>query len=105
MQKHHYVPHTRFYRSSESSIVRLWEVLKQRFTESTKICNSHCGIVCRFIHNLHGVWSVELHVQFRYLLPQCGEPQLLEDVVDKDTDECCKCYGNRDVPNCKLIFS
>ena len=80
---------------SESSIIRSWEALKQRFTESTKICNFHCRIVCRFIRNLYDVWSVNF-------LPQFGVPQLLEDVVGQDANECGKCYGDRGVPNCKL---
>ena len=65
--------------SSESSIVGLWQILKQRFTKSTKI---HWKIVCWFIRNLYNVWSVELQVQFRHLPPQLGVTQLLEDVVE-----------------------
>ena len=90
--------------SSESFIVGLWEVLKQRFTKSTKLCFC-CKIVCRFIRSLLDISSVGLHVEFRHLLPQFGGPQLLEDVVGKDANECCKCYGDRGVPNCKLISS
>ena len=52
---------------------------------------------CRF-----PIWSVELVVQFRHLLPQLGGPQLQEDVVNKDANEC---YGDRGVPNSKLISS
>ena len=90
--------------SSESSIVRLWQTLKQRLTKSTKIC-FRWKIVCRFIRNLYGVWPVELQVQFRHLPRQFGVPQLLEDVVGKDPNECYKCNGDRRVPNSKLISS
>ena len=90
--------------SSESSIVGLWEILKQRFTKSTKICLC-CKIICRFICNFYNVWSVELQVQFRHLLPQLDVPQLLDDVVGEDANEGCKCYGDTGVPNSKLIAS
>ena len=79
-------------------------VLKQRFTKSTKVLFC-CKIVCWFIRNFHNVSSVELQVQFRHLLPQLDVSQLLEDVVGKDANECYKCYGNRSVPNSKLIAS
>ena len=90
--------------SSESSIVGLWQVLKQRFTKTTKVLFC-CKIVCRYIRNFHNVSSVELQVQFRHLLPQLGVSQLLEDVVGKNANEGCNCYGDRSVPNSKLIDS
>ena len=68
--------HSYMIASSERSIVRLWQVLKQTFMRSTKVCTIHCGIVHRFVHSLYDVWSVELQVQFRHLLPQLGVPQL-----------------------------
>ena len=59
------------------------------------------------IHYLLGVWFfvkfLKLQVQFRHLLPQLGGPQLLEDVVGKDANECNKCYGDRGVADCKLV--
>ena len=47
-----------------------------------------------------GVQFFKHKVQFRHILPQLGVPQLLEDKVGKDSNECCKC---RSVTNCKLI--
>ena len=44
---------------------------------------------------------LELQVQLRHHLQQLGVPQLLEDVVDKDHNKCCKCYRDRGVPNSK----
>ena len=88
---------------SESTIVRLWQVLKQWFTESTKICfrlQDCLQVVC----SLLDILSVGLEVQFRHL-PQLGGPQFLEGVVAEDANECCKCYGDRGVPNCKLASS
>ena len=51
------------------------------------------------------VQFLELQVQFRSLPPQLGVPQLLEDVVGKDANECYGSYGDRGVPNCKLTAS
>ena len=51
------------------------------------------------------VQFLELQVQFRHVLLQLGGPQLLEDVVGKDPNECHKCYGDRGVSNCTLISS
>ena len=48
---------------------------------------------------------LEFQVQLRHPLPQLGVPQLLEDVVDKDPNKCCKCYRDRGVPNSTLISS
>ena len=47
----------------------------------------------------------ELQVQLRHLLPQVSLSYLLEDMVGKDWNERHKCYGDRGVPNCKLISS
>ena len=45
------------------------------------------------IHSLFDVQTFEFRVQFRNFLPQFGVLQLLEDVVDKDANECYECYG------------
>ena len=86
----------------------LWQVIKQRFTEPIKPPR-FCGIVDWVIFILLGVQFLvqylELHVHFRHLLPQLGVPQLLEDVVDKDHNKCYDSYGDRGIPNCKLISS
>ena len=63
-------------------------------------------IVYRVVNPLLGFQFLELMsfmFSFWKLLPQFGVPQLLEDVVGKDANECHKCYGNRSVSNCKLI--
>ena len=71
---------------AESCLQCLWDGLQ----------NDPCLLCLRF---------VEIKFQFSHLLPQLGVHQLLEDVVSKDTDECYKCYGDRGVPNHKLVSS
>ena len=53
---------------------------------------------------IHSILDVQLDSSFS-LGTFSHLPQLLEDVVGKDTNECYKCYGDRGVPNCKLISS
>ena len=66
----------------------LQQVFKPRFTKLMKV---HVHRIVQIIHCLLGVQLfLELQVQFRYLLPQLGVPQLLEDVVGKNANECCK---------------
>ena len=55
------------------------------------------GIIFRFL----GFQFDEQHLV--HLLPELRMPQLLEDVVNEDCNECSKCYDDRGVPNCKLI--
>ena len=92
--------------SSDNTVGGLQQVIKQRFTKPIKP-PIFCGIkIVQVIFFLLGVQFVvqflELKVHFRHLFPQLGLPQLLEDVVGKDANECCKCCGDRGVPNCKL---
>ena len=68
---------------------RLWWVIKQWFTKLIKPHKLY-GIICKFVQILFcllGAQFFELQVQFRCLLPQLGVPQLLEDVIGKDTNE------------------
>ena len=94
----------------------LWWVIKQWFTKLIKPSRLS-GIICKIVYIhfcLLGVQFLvqfcvqflkpQLNVQFRYLLPQLSLPQLLEDVVGKDTNECSKCYGDRSVADCKHVF-
>ena len=83
VEAYHYVCQASLCRvaCSESSIIRSWQVLKKRFTESA---SRLCGIAHRFIHPLYDVWSAELQVQF---CPQISAPQLLKDVVSKNANE------------------
>ena len=80
----------------------LWQVFKPGFTKLIKVCR-FCGINNRIFYCLLGVQFLDLEVWFRHLLLQLGVPQLLEDVVGKDCNKCCKCCRNRGVTNCKLI--
>ena len=93
--------------SSETTVGGVQQVFKPGFTKLIKV-HRFCRIVYRIvqiIHHLLGVQFVKLQVQFRHLLPQLGVPHLLEDVVGKDGNKCCKYYDDRGVPNCKLISS
>ena len=63
-----------------------------------------CGIV-QIISSLLDIWSLELQVQLAKSFTQLDVPQLLEDMVGKNENECKKCNGNRGVPNCKMISS
>ena len=59
----------------------------------------HSGIICKIAYILFCLLFVQflefqLHAQFRHL-PQLGVPQLVEDVVGEDPNECFKYYGDR----------
>ena len=75
--------------------------IKPGFTKLIKI-DRFCGVIHVVIHLLLGVQFFELQVQFRHFLQQLiiSVPQLLKYVVGNDARECCKCYGDRGVPNC-----
>ena len=91
------IQHTHDNVNSDSFIIWLWLVLKQRFSKLIKVY----WIIHRFIDGLHDIWSIKLKVQ----IMQLDLSQLLEDVVGKNANKCYKCYGDRGVPNWKLISS
>ena len=80
-------------KTSEATVGGLQQVFKPRFTKLIKV-HRFCRIIYRIVQIIHCLLVVqlllELQVQFRYLLSQLGVPQLLEDLVGKDANECCK---------------
>ena len=76
------------------TIVRLWQVLKERFTKLVVVYSLHY-IVGRILRSIHSQLKIELKFQFRNLLPQLSVLHLQKDVLGENPNECCKCYGDR----------
>ena len=71
--------------NSESAIISIWLILKQRLTQLVVV---FClQIIYRVLWTISSLRKLQLQVQFRNLLAQLSFPHLLKDMVGQDANK------------------